>query len=81
MIDVKSRRCAEKGCEKYPAFNYANESTSRYCGEHKKPGMVDVHNKRCAEPNCNTRPTFNFAGKLWSTKCSDLVRLLRPRWQ
>ena len=35
MVDVKSRRCAAEGCNKYPAFNVPGESTARYCGDHR----------------------------------------------
>jgi hypothetical protein len=36
MVDVKSRRCAAEGCNKYPAFNVPGESTARYCGDHRR---------------------------------------------
>ena len=62
MVDVKSRRCAAEGCNKYPAFNLPGENTARYCGDHRQPGMIDVHNKRCAEAGCQKRPTFNYPG-------------------
>ena len=64
MIDVKSRRCAAEGCNKYPAFNLPGENTARFCGDHRQPGMIDVHNKRCAFEGCQKRPTFNYVGKL-----------------
>lgn len=63
MIDVKSRRCAAEGCNKYPAFNLPGENTARFCGDHRQPGMIDVHNKRCAFEGCQKRPTFNYVGK------------------
>ena len=64
MIDVKSRRCAAEGCNKYPAFNLPGENTARFCGDHRQPGMIDVHNKRCAFEGCQKRPTFNYVGEL-----------------
>ena len=63
MIDVKSRRCAAEGCNKYPAFNMPGENTARFCGDHRQPGMIDVHNKRCAFEGCQKRPTFNYVGE------------------
>ena len=63
MVDVKSRRCSEQNCDKYPAFNYPDETLSKFCGIHRKDGMIDVHNKRCLIDNCNTRPSFNLPGK------------------
>lgn len=62
MIDVKSRRCAAEGCNKYPAFNTPGENTARFCGDHRQQGMIDVHNKRCAFEGCQKRPTFNYVG-------------------
>lgn len=62
MVDVKSRRCAAEGCNKYPAFNVPGENTARYCGDHRVSGMIDVHNKRCAADGCEKRPTFNYPG-------------------
>ena len=62
MVDVKSRRCSEQNCDKYPAFNYPDETLSKFCGIHRKDGMIDVHNKRCLVDNCNTRPSFNLPG-------------------
>ena len=62
MVDVKSRRCSEQNCDKYPAFNYPDETLSKFCGIHRKDGMIDVHNKRCLIDNCNTRPSFNMPG-------------------
>lgn len=62
MVDVKSRRCAAEGCNKYPAFNVPGENTARYCGDHRQPGMIVVHNKRCAQDGCEKRPTFNYPG-------------------
>ncbi len=62
-MDVKSRRCAAEGCNKYPAFNVPGENTARYCGDHRQAGMIDVHNKRCNSEGCIKRPTFNYPGK------------------
>lgn len=62
MVDVKSRRCAAEGCNKYPAFNVPGENTARYCGDHRQQGMIDVHNKRCNTEGCIKRPTFNYPG-------------------
>lgn len=61
-MDVKSRRCAAEGCNKYPAFNIPGENTARYCGDHRQQGMIDVHNKRCNFEGCTKRPTFNYPG-------------------
>ena len=69
MVDVKSRRCSEPLCDRYPAFNYPDETLSKFCGVHRKEGMIDVHNKRCQIDGCSTRPSFNFPGELltlWS---------------
>ena len=61
-MDVKSRRCSVANCQRYPAFNLPGETTARFCGEHRGPGMIDVHNKRCRAVSCQKRPTFNYPG-------------------
>lgn len=61
-MDVKSRRCSVANCQRYPAFNLPGETTARFCGEHRGPGMIDVHNKRCRAISCQKRPTFNYPG-------------------
>ena len=63
MVDVKSKKCVEEGCNKQPAFNFLGEYRPKFCTNHKKTNMVDVKNKRCVEEGCNKIPVFNFQGE------------------
>ncbi len=45
MVDVRSRRCLEKGCEHQPSYS-ASGSSPEYCSVHKKAGMIDVKNRK-----------------------------------
>lgn len=54
QIDLKDVyiKCFE--CDRYPLFNFTNESNGIFCHEHKKNGMVAVI---CMTPLCHTRIT------------------------
>lgn len=45
MMNVVSRKCRFRGCEKIPNYNYPNKIGGVYCKIHAKEGMVDVKNK------------------------------------
>ncbi len=47
MINVKSSRCAEEGCDSIaPGFDYPG-GKGIFCGEHSKPGMIDIYRPKC----------------------------------
>jgi hypothetical protein len=61
MVDVKSKRCEQDGCETLPAFDIKG-GKGRFCVTHKTAQMVDVINKLCEQDGCNTRASFNVKG-------------------
>ena len=62
MIDIRSKKCSHKGCNKQPSFNIEGQTKALYCATHKKEGMIDVKNKSCIHDGCNRRPNYNFKG-------------------
>lgn len=52
MVDVKTKRCQENGCNKLSAFNLPGEKGRKYCVLHKKEGMIDKMHKLCYEIGC-----------------------------
>jgi hypothetical protein len=62
MVDVKSKKCVEMGCETIPHFNNKGESKALYCALHKKDGMVNVINKRCKSEWCFTQVQEKYDG-------------------
>ena len=72
MIDVKSPRCNEEGCNKIsPVFNDPTETKGLYCFEHKKENMIDVKSPRCNEEGCNKRPNFNDPNEIKGLYCFE----------
>ena len=63
MINVKTKRCLDPSCQKYPSFNFPGKKSLVFCNEHKQPGMIDVKSKRCHHPSCEKIPIYNFPGK------------------
>ena len=54
MIDVVSKRCAEKDCSKGPTYNFPNETKALYCCEHKLENMIFlVKKEKCKHQNCD----------------------------
>ena len=50
------------GCTKRPQFNVEGQSSGKFCGAHKEPGMMNVMNKRCEHLGCTKQPKFNMEG-------------------
>jgi hypothetical protein len=46
MIDIRTKRCIENGCEKHPSFNYETEKTADYCILHKLDNMINIKKRR-----------------------------------
>jgi hypothetical protein len=62
MIDIYSKRCIEKDCEKYASYNYENEKVRLYCSKHSKDGMIDISIKitKCLEKGCKKTPIYGL---------------------
>lgn len=60
MIDVKSKKCIEYGCNISPFFNYKNFKQGLYCSKHKKINMINVKDQLCQYDNCTKTANFNF---------------------
>jgi hypothetical protein len=69
MIDIKRKKCQEKGCKIQPIFNFKGEKNGLFCDEHKKKDMINVKDRLCKVKDCKTRPTFNFEGKEKAVYC------------
>eukprot|EP00752_Nemacystus_decipiens_P011725 g10406.t1 len=54
MIQVKSGRCGQQGCEKYRSFGVPGTTKSLYCAEHALSGMtnVTITKKTCTHEGC-----------------------------
>ena len=71
MVNVKTARCAEKGCNSIgPSFNIIGSKIGKYCGIHKKIGMIDVAHKKCIDCNLNL-PCWNTSDKTNPEYCGD----------
>jgi hypothetical protein len=71
MVNVKTARCAEKGCNSIgPSFNIIGSKIGKYCGIHKKIGMIDVAHKKCIDCNLNL-PCWNTSDKTKPEYCGD----------
>ena len=53
MIDIISKKCIFKNCDKIPLFNYKNNTKGIYCTKHKFDEMIDVKHKKCIFKNCD----------------------------
>ena len=62
MVDVKSKVCAERGCDKRSSFGEAG-MPPRFCAKHRPHGMVDVVHRRCETPLCQRHPTYGYRGQ------------------
>ncbi len=60
MIDVKEKVCIFDGCNKYPVYNYQNETERLFCFKHKLENMVNIKSKKCIFDNCSTIATYNY---------------------
>jgi hypothetical protein len=61
MVDVVSKKCEDKGCEKIPCFGLEGDGIVRYCLKHKTDDMIDVKHKKCGSENCKIRPSYGAA--------------------
>lgn len=67
MVDVRNARCAYGGCSKKP--NYGEKGKpSRYCAEHKLPGMCNRY--ACEADGCTTHAGCNYEGETLGRFCS-----------
>ena len=71
MVDVKSKRCIQIGCQKQPAFNLEGQTRVLYCSEHKLDNMVDVKSKRCIQIGCQKHPVYNLEGQTRALYCAS----------
>ncbi len=69
MIDVKTKRCLEDGCNIVPTFNYKDKKQGLYCITHKKDKMVNVRSKKCLEDECNKTPSYNYENEKTPLYC------------
>ena len=65
MVDLKSRKCLENGCNLQPVFNFKGEKKGIYCGSHKKEGMINLIAKICIAEGCTIQACYNFPGEKW----------------
>jgi hypothetical protein len=62
MINVISKRCEYKDCTKQPTFNNTGENVSRFCSDHKLPGMVSMRKDLyCKYKDCDKTGTFGIS--------------------
>ena len=65
MVNVKSKKCAQEGCNTIPFYNLPGSKQGLYCVNHKKEGMVDVIHQSCKMDHCDTL----FSNKLYKGYC------------
>ncbi|CAN0057130.1 unnamed protein product, partial [Pylaiella littoralis] len=70
MVNVRSRKCAHRGCTKEPRFGVAGTKTAEFCSGHAKDGMVNVCHKKCTHRGCPKQPKFGVAGTKTAEFCS-----------
>ena len=61
MINVRSRRCEEPGCETWPVFGFVGQRPTR-CATHRGESMVDIVTKRCLSSWCGTSVGTKYDG-------------------
>lgn len=60
MVDVRGKKCAQRGCTKYPSCGWAGGRVE-LGAEHAKDGMTAVWRKKCGHSGCKKSPTFSTA--------------------
>ena len=78
MVDVKSKVCAERGCDKRSSFGEAG-MPPRFCAKHRPHGMVDVVHRRCETPLCQRHPTYGYRGQRRRFCAHHMVREIKGR--
>ena len=72
-VNVKTKKCII--CNKNAYFKLLNETTPKYCGECKLPGMKSIKSKYCNE--CDNQAYYGYVGespkKCSSHKLSDMI--------
>lgn len=61
-LGKKVKRCALRGCSKYPSFGVECPKRVEYCSEHVIGCMVRVVSKRCFHGDYRKRPLFGAEG-------------------
>jgi hypothetical protein len=71
MINIVSKKCIFKDCNKIPIYNLKDKKIAEYCYEHKTENMIDIKHKKCYEDNCNKRPNYNYENQKNSLYCRE----------
>ena len=60
--DKKHVVCQDAACRRQGTYwDGRNESSSRYCRAHKRPGDVRISSSKCAFPDCSEKATHGFS--------------------
>ena len=70
MVNIKSKKCAEEGCQTRSRYNIPGQSTI-YCSKHKLPGMVPYPTKQCQEQDCHNLAIYGTQKANWCFQHKD----------
>jgi hypothetical protein len=71
MINVKTKRCEEDGCDTIPNFNFPAELLGKYCEKHKKQNMINVRATLCRGDDCNRAAIYNLPDEKEPLYCKE----------
>jgi len=69
-LDLKHKKCANRGCTKQPSFGVEETTKQEYYGGHAREGMVDFRNNKCVHQGCKMSPSFRVTGTTKREYCA-----------
>ena len=71
MVDLKSTKCAQRGCTKIPSLGVPGTRQREFCRENARDGMVDLINRNSAHRGCAKAAPRSVSGTKRRESCRE----------